>query len=940
MKSCFCISVWALFIICNPSDAIGTQGVYELVAHNMPEIVQPGQRIMGQVSFRVITAGDPVFDRPFADIISQSDTSRIVSLGADKMNPWQLSANQKSGDILTVGFTMDVPIDFPEGKALARVYLARTPDGKIWEYARILNNDGTQTSSERCMFPMMVMNESASGDAAGILLIPRLSAPTIDGVIGAQEWKSAGIIDSFVDPFGKMAARKSRTLVGYDDHSLYLAFVCEEPQPHEAKIYPHDGAIYQNDCVEIFLNPQANRASFYHFIVDILNQQYDALGEDYFGYNPPWKAAVHKAGDGFSIEASIDFSAIERSTPKPGELWYANVCREQANGKGLSCWQPTYGNFNSPGRFGQWVFDSLKIYFLNNISGLDTGTTDWPLEMKDISSPWREKVSSLMTMVRTANEQTLVASSAEILQRIQALSNEKERLEIKVRQLTCEEPFLMTQSYPYMLFSGTMSDFDRPVNHIDLTLMQNEWVDLAFNVTNLSEKTRTIRFSLRSRPEPDKYMSLGIPGLASIWSQAMAVSTGDGRLSYDAIAPVPSGVFRASSGETIQIWLTMKTPKQAAEGYKGFIVMEAVDSIDEKARAIPLDISIVHKNLTDFRTIHCFTWDVFFSPDNTDWYINHLKDLSEHGVDVTIIHGVGNLPRPRAESDGTLVGPLDFSRLDQLLNVKTQYFETYYMTLDIFDGRPLFGLDFKDPAYEKAFKSWLKAVYEHLAQRGISKENVLVNPFDEQIHADCLTVCRWIKQVDCDYRIILNQVSNDITVLDDFSPLVDIWMPHVTTFFNDSYRPFFDYVKHKHIILWSYYYSQGDNEKLQPPIGHYLNKFWWAFSENIQSICYWAQQFYGDPWYRASHLTTYDTSLTYPTEGDVIPSRRWQAWRQGWQDHCLLSMTRKILEDEDRHAELETLHKLIDQVITVPGDPRHLENAREWCKQCLKTSKQ
>jgi len=120
---------------------------------------------------------------------------------------------------------------------------------------------------------------------------------------------------------------------------------------------------------------------------------------------------------------------------------------------------------------------------------------------------------------------------------------------------------------------------------------------------------------------------------------------------------------------------------------------------------------------------------------------------------------------------------------------------------------------------------------------------------------------------------------------------------------------------------------------------HYLAKFWWAYANKIGGIGYWAQQYYGDPWYRANWPTAYDTSLIYPTEGGIIPSRRWQAWRRGWQDHCLLTLTRQYLNQAGDQKQRATLDNLIKTAVEYPGNPFQTENVRTWCKDNLAKEK-
>jgi hypothetical protein len=134
---------------------------------------------------------------------------------------------------------------------------------------------------------------------------------------------------------------------------------------------------------------------------------------------------------------------------------------------------------------------------------------------------------------------------------------------------------------------------------------------------------------------------------------------------------------------------------------------------------------------------------------------------------------------------------------------------------------------------------------------------------------------------------------------------------------------------------WAYYYSEGNNDKTQDPTGHYLSKFWWAFANDVTGMGYWAQQYYGDPWYRQGWKESYDTALWYPIEGGVIPSRRWQAWRQGWQDYLLLARARSTLRERNDGEGLKTLEQKVKEVVTSAEDADRADETRAWLKGVL-----
>jgi hypothetical protein len=419
------------------------------------------------------------------------------------------------------------------------------------------------------------------------------------------------------------------------------------------------------------------------------------------------------------------------------------------------------------------------------------------------------------------------------------------------------------------------------------------------------------------------------------------VAAGDGRPVHDALVPIPAGTATIPPGATSQLWLSLHAPPTATAGASGYVRFEPVDGSAGEPVTVPLTVTLVPVSIRSVRPVHCFTWNLAAAPvsDDPAWLTAHLRDLAEHGVDVCMIHSLQMLPRVRANADGALAEPLDFSKVDRLLAASEGLFDLYYVTMDIFEKgqvrRDLFGLQFGTPSYEKAFKTWFRQVVDHLLAKGLTYERFLVNPYDESVGNECQQLSGWIKAVDPRVRTIIDCSTPDVEVARKMDALTDVWVPHHKYHFAADHKAFFEFLRSTQKPHWCYFYSEGGNDKAQNPTRHYLAKFWWAFSEGVTGVCYWAQQYYGDPWYRAGWKQAYDTSLVYPIAGGVIPSRRWQAWRRGWQDYNLLFLARESAVKAGDKAKQEQLAGYVEEVVKVPGDPQKAEAVRAWLKRLL-----
>jgi hypothetical protein len=226
-------------------------------------------------------------------------------------------------------------------------------------------------------------------------------------------------------------------------------------------------------------------------------------------------------------------------------------------------------------------------------------------------------------------------------------------------------------------------------------------------------------------------------------------------------------------------------------------------------------------------------------------------------------------------------------------------------------------------------------VLAHLKEFGITNENLVICPFDESTNAHCLQIAKWIKEVDPTCKVIIDCSTGNMEEARKLNEFTDIWMPHHKHFFQEEIAPCMQMIRDSKKKFEMYYYSEGPNEKAQDPTLFYLAKFWWCYDNKLTGFGYWGNQYYGNPWYRTVATVSYDTSMVYPTQDGVTPSRRWQAWRRGWEDYNLLAILRDKLEKSGDQAALKKLNETVHDVVTCPGDSVKRDQAREWVKSQL-----
>lgn len=939
------ISVLAAVLLAATLCRVSAQeapGTHQLIYHDLPRTVAPGQRVVGQLTWKVVSPGQPAYTRPVVDFYATGGTARGIRLPTDRLTPWSFPSKQSLGAELKTTFAFDVPLDFPPGPAAFALLIARNVPGKGWQYTQVQDATG-KASADAFRWPLQVKGAPGVPSPVLPLVVTAMPAPQMDGLVQDAEWQAAGKVGAFAANAGDRAPEAATTaFVGHDATKLYVAFRCREPKLSAAarnRYDRHDSSVWNNECVEIFLDPAADRVSYMHFLVDLLGQRHDLLGSDSYGFNPTWEARVAESADQWSVEIAIPFDSLGVPAPEPGTAWYGNLCRERKAVNELSAWQATGGSFAAPGRFGLLVFDDLRQHLATQAERL-TAEGEWPAGLQQAVTQWQGGLAAWRRKLEDVPRTTPGPAYSELAASLGTLRAGLARLRLKAGALR-GQGVLVAQAAPYEPFRCEPGATDKPLGPIDLTALQGEWLDLAWNLTNLTDTPLALRCQLRGGDpkSPYAHLNFGLPGVKSLWRLSTPVAAGDGRAIQDALVPLPAGTVSIPPGLTAQVWLSLQGEMPLPGGQAaGEVRLERIDGGPGDPVTIPLGLRVLPVDIRKPRAVHVFTWNYLPDPvtDDPAWLAAHYRDLRDHGVDVAMISSLRHLPRVKAKADGTLAEPLDFGRLDAHLAATRPYFSQYYVSLDIWEKRvvrrDLFGLPFDSPAYEVAFKRWFRIVLDHLLAAGLTHDQFMVNPYDESVNEACRALAGWVKAVDPNIRVVIDCSTPDVETARRMDALTDVWVPHYKYHFAEDMTGFFDLLKQGGKPHWCYFYSQGGNDKGQDPTRHYLTKFWWAYQAGVTGVCYWAQQYYGDPWFRASFKAAYDTSLVYPVAGGVVASRRWEAWRRGWQDYQLLALTRTALEGGKKAAELKKLDALVQEVVTVPGDPVRAETARAWLR--------
>ncbi len=191
--------------------------------------------------------------------------------------------------------------------------------------------------------------------------VPRVSsAPVIDSKLDDPMWDQAVRISLLYNNVGGSAGQPTEAFLASDEQNIYIGFQCFEPHMDELKttVTEHDGPVFNDDSVEVFLQPRKDSGDYYHFALNTSGVKYEALVYD-LDFNPQWQAVMSREKGFWKAEMAIPWSELKISAPAMGTVWRANFCRNRVvtlPKPENACWSPTYGSFHTPIRFGRIVF--------------------------------------------------------------------------------------------------------------------------------------------------------------------------------------------------------------------------------------------------------------------------------------------------------------------------------------------------------------------------------------------------------------------------------------------------------------------------------------------------------------------------------------------------------------------------------------------------------
>lgn len=208
---------------------------------------------------------------------------------------------------------------------------------------------------------------------------------SIDGKLDEGDWQRAMAAPMKNPVDGSNCAFSTTIKLLWDDTNLYAGFYCEDTDAW-ATYTQKDGNLWEEEVVELFIDPDGYEHFYYEYEYNPLNNVLDlvvmnagkrknAKFKGWFAWDcEGMKNAVYIEGDPkpgtkdkfWTVEIAIPFDTFwvkANIPPKDGDMWRFNAYRFERKSpeKKQEYWQAAFsplmsGNFHTPWRFG-------KIYF-------------------------------------------------------------------------------------------------------------------------------------------------------------------------------------------------------------------------------------------------------------------------------------------------------------------------------------------------------------------------------------------------------------------------------------------------------------------------------------------------------------------------------------------------------------------------------------------------
>jgi len=112
-----------------------------------------------------------------------------------------------------------------------------------------------------------------------------------------------------------------------------------------------DGSVWSDDLVEVFLDTNRDRKTYYHFVVSAAGVIYDANVQD-AAYDADLQVAAAVEPEAWTVELAIPWRELNLAAPPKARLMGLQLARHRAQTGKIFQYPPLNGGNHRPAYFG------------------------------------------------------------------------------------------------------------------------------------------------------------------------------------------------------------------------------------------------------------------------------------------------------------------------------------------------------------------------------------------------------------------------------------------------------------------------------------------------------------------------------------------------------------------------------------------------------------
>gem|GEM_PF-3680660 len=817
------------------------------------------------------------------------------------------------------------------------------------------------------LFASLLGTVSAAEPARPLVTCPLIApaaAPTIDGTLAEPIWAQAPVLSAFRLPGGGPASQQTHARLLCDGQRLYVGAVCDETLMTDmegggisARRTEHDGDIWNDDCIEVFLAPRPDSPEYFHIIVGAGGGIYDARGKDK-SFDADIAAEIVLRDAGWTLEAVIDLRSLvpdggPPATFRQGDVMHFNLCREERPHGELSCWSAVGGGFHNRAGFGDLVLGSLDDRQAQLLQRLDRALAAARQTLPDLDTAGQAEFSKLEAWeaylrVRIAATGSGPGQDA-LIRTAETLEQDWRRLAMRSRGLFLWAPDTWQLPMPEELPNNEVP----AAESVAVWTLANEWEVAALAVTNPTDRGIRCRAILTDFQSTDGAVTVPAEQILTVRTPVVSRLSSGARM-LDALPRLQEGnLFGVGAGATQVLWLTFRTRGLEPGRYNGGLTVYDLERTDLR-RHVRLTLCVYPVPLADGPLPYTECWDRWSALKGIPLAARqqHYRD---YYLNVSTVH-VPDFPGYNAQANTIAAwDSRDFSRLDRVI-AETRDFTALYLL----DVQPWHrnvrlgdaGLGMWSDEYNRRLAVWMTAIRDHLAELGLEYDQWAWFPQDEPSNYEASTaqgnplyfpdICKAIKRIDPNMRIYTTWGSGSEAaekMLPDCLGCVDIFhtIPQ-----NHVPQPLRDLMASGGAQVWDYqigfkadgYWKLRGSLPLNVTVGSRGMGFWsWTYYQGASN------------WDSDDNRTPDgDCAVIYCDNGTIIPSLRAENFRQGVEDFRYWLMLDRAIAAAEAGVDTELVNRARaerDRLLTgkktppSPNSPAWVEDVRTTIRQQL-----